>query len=228
MPVPGIWGVAMLTPKLGIQYLHLHETAFHETGADAFGLSARTNDTDSIQPFAGVAAAEKFITADGSEITPEARLAYSRDVLNNNRVLAVAATDGTPSSRAACGQVVTCWRRELVSHCVPKTIFSFMPAMMPFCLQATRRTKPYPPESGYAFRNAPFCAYSFRCLCGANVPSCPCNYLRKPRFPQCRKKANSKEDSAQLLARPNRLRSLRSICERPGSSCVSNGRVAES
>jgi fibronectin-binding autotransporter adhesin len=86
----------MLTPKLGIQYLHLHETAFHETGADAFGLSARTNDTDSLQPFAGVAAAEKFITADGSEITPEARLAYSRDVLNNNRVLAVAATDGTP------------------------------------------------------------------------------------------------------------------------------------
>jgi len=96
MPVPGIWGVAMLTPKLGIQYLHLHETAFHETGADAFGLSARTNDTDSLQPFAGVAAAEKFITADGSEITPEARLAYSREVLNNNRVLAVAATDGTP------------------------------------------------------------------------------------------------------------------------------------
>ena len=96
IPVPGLFGLATLTPKLGIQYLNLHETRFHETGGNAFGLSASSNDTDSLQPFAAFAAAEKFITPDGSEITPELRLGYSREVLNNNRVLAIAATDATP------------------------------------------------------------------------------------------------------------------------------------
>jgi outer membrane autotransporter protein len=96
IPVRGLFGLATLTPKLGVQYLNLHETRFHETGANAFDLSAGSNDTDSLQPFAAFAAAEKFITADGSEITPELRLGYSREVLNNNRILAIAATDATP------------------------------------------------------------------------------------------------------------------------------------
>jgi fibronectin-binding autotransporter adhesin len=49
-----------------------------------------------LQPYIGIAAAEKFVTSGGMEITPELRLAYSREVLNNNRLFAVAAIDGTP------------------------------------------------------------------------------------------------------------------------------------
>jgi outer membrane autotransporter protein len=96
LPVPGIWGTATLTPKIGIQYLHLYETGFKETGADGFSLSAGANDTDSMQPYIGFAAAEKFVTPDGTEITPELRLGYSREVLDSNRLLTVAASDGTP------------------------------------------------------------------------------------------------------------------------------------
>ena len=94
-PVPGISGAAVVTPKLGIQYLHLFQTGFKETGADGSNLSSSGNDADSLQPYLGIAAAEKFITAEGSEITPELRLAYSHEVLNNNNLLAVAAIDGT-------------------------------------------------------------------------------------------------------------------------------------
>jgi outer membrane autotransporter protein len=96
LPVPGIWGTATVTPKLGVQYLHLYETGFKEAGASGFNLSAGNNDIDSVQPFVGVAASEKYVTAGGTEITPELRLGYSREVASNNRVLTVAAIDGTP------------------------------------------------------------------------------------------------------------------------------------
>ncbi len=94
-PVAGIAGTAVVTPKIGVQFLHLTEDGFQETGGAGFDLSSRGHDTDSVQPFLGVAAAEKFLTADGSQITPEIRLGYSREMLNNNRILALAATDGT-------------------------------------------------------------------------------------------------------------------------------------
>jgi outer membrane autotransporter protein len=95
-PVPGISGPATVTPKIGVQYLHLYETGFKERGADGFNLSAGANDTDSVQPYIGLAAAEKFVTADGTEITPELRLGYSREVASNSRLLSVASVDGTP------------------------------------------------------------------------------------------------------------------------------------
>ena len=94
-PVAGLAGTAVVTPKIGVQFLHLTEDGFSETGAAGFDLSSRGHDTDSVQPFLGVAAAEKFLTADGNQITPEIRLGYSREMLNTNRILAVAATDGT-------------------------------------------------------------------------------------------------------------------------------------
>jgi fibronectin-binding autotransporter adhesin len=96
IPLAGITGSATITPKLGIQYLHLFETGIQETRADGFNLSAGTNDTDSLQPFVRFVAADKFITADGTEIMPEMRLAYCREVLSNNRLLRVSAIDGTP------------------------------------------------------------------------------------------------------------------------------------
>jgi fibronectin-binding autotransporter adhesin len=95
-PVTGVAGTAVVTPKIGVQFLHLAEDGFKETGADGFGLSSRGNDTDSVQPYLGLAASERFVAADGTEITPEIRLGYNREVLSNNRVITVASADGTP------------------------------------------------------------------------------------------------------------------------------------
>jgi fibronectin-binding autotransporter adhesin len=94
-PVTGIAGTAVVTPKIGVQFLHLTENGFMETGAGSFDLSSRGNDTDSAQPYLGLAASERFVTADGTEVTPEIRLSYNREVLSNKRVITVAAIDGT-------------------------------------------------------------------------------------------------------------------------------------
>jgi fibronectin-binding autotransporter adhesin len=94
--IAGIAGTAVVTPKMGVQFLHLTEDGFTETGAAGFDLSSSGHDTDSVQPFLGVAAAEKFLTTGGHQITLEIRLGYSREMLNTNRILAVAAADGTP------------------------------------------------------------------------------------------------------------------------------------
>jgi len=94
-PVTGLAGTAVVTPKIGVQFLHLAEDGFNETGAGGFDLSSRGNDTDSVQPYLGVAASERFVAADGTEITPEIRLGYNREVLSNNRVITLAAIDGT-------------------------------------------------------------------------------------------------------------------------------------
>jgi len=84
-----------VTPKIGVKFLHLAEDGFKETGAGGFDLSSHGNATDSAQPYLGVTAAEKFLTSDGDEITPEIRLGYSREVLSNSRIITLAAIDGT-------------------------------------------------------------------------------------------------------------------------------------
>ena len=94
-PVAGIAGTALVTPKIGLQFLHLSEDGFNETGAGSFDLSSHGNDTDSAQPYLGLAASERFVAADGTVVTPEVRLGYNREVLSNNRVINLAAIDGT-------------------------------------------------------------------------------------------------------------------------------------
>jgi outer membrane autotransporter protein len=94
-PMAGIAGSAMVTPKLGFQFLHLSEDGFAETGAGGFSLSSRGHDTDSVQPYIGLAAAETFVTSDGAEITPEIRLGYARELAGNSRVLTVATLSGS-------------------------------------------------------------------------------------------------------------------------------------
>jgi outer membrane autotransporter protein len=94
--VAGIAGTAVLTPKLGVQFLHLSEDGFKETGAGGFALSSAGTDTDSFQPYVGVAVSETFVAADGTLITPEIRLGYNRETLSTNRAISLAAIDGTP------------------------------------------------------------------------------------------------------------------------------------
>jgi fibronectin-binding autotransporter adhesin len=87
-------GVATLTPKTGVQYLHLDENAFNETGAAGFDLSSGGHSTDSLQPFVAVSASQKFVTNGGMWITPEVRLGYDREVLSGARTLTVATVTG--------------------------------------------------------------------------------------------------------------------------------------
>jgi fibronectin-binding autotransporter adhesin len=92
--IDGITGAATLTPKAGFQFLHLSEGAFAENGASGFALAATNHSTDSLQPYVALAVAEKFVTEDGSEITPEARLGYTCETLNVPRTLSVITSGG--------------------------------------------------------------------------------------------------------------------------------------
>jgi fibronectin-binding autotransporter adhesin len=87
-------GIATLTPKAGFQFLHLGENTFSDTGAGGFDLSAASHSTDSFQHFVELALAQKFVTADGTLITPEARLGYDREALSGSRTLTVATVSG--------------------------------------------------------------------------------------------------------------------------------------
>jgi fibronectin-binding autotransporter adhesin len=87
-------GVATLTPKAGFQFLHLGEGRFSETGAGAFDLASADRGTDSFQPFVQLAASQKFVTADGTLVTPELRLGYDREALSGARTLTVATVSG--------------------------------------------------------------------------------------------------------------------------------------
>jgi len=96
MTVPTTWGLATVTPKVGGQFLHLGEAGFNESGAGGLNLASGRRDTDSFQPYLGLAVSENFVAVDGTRLTPEVRVGYSREALSNRRVVTVAAIDGTP------------------------------------------------------------------------------------------------------------------------------------
>jgi outer membrane autotransporter protein len=87
-------GVATLTPKIGIQYVHLSEGAFAETGGSGFDLSSGARGSDSLQPYVGAALSQKFISESGLEIAPELRFSYAHDVFNP-RFLTVTTASGS-------------------------------------------------------------------------------------------------------------------------------------
>jgi fibronectin-binding autotransporter adhesin len=93
--VAGIAGPAVVTPKLGLQFLHLFEGGFAETGADGFNLSSGGHGINSVQPYVALAAAETFVTTAGAEITPEVRLGYARELADNVRMPTVATVSGS-------------------------------------------------------------------------------------------------------------------------------------
>jgi fibronectin-binding autotransporter adhesin len=94
LPIPGYGGgVATLTPKAGIQYLHLSEDTFNETGAGGLDLGNSGHGTDSLQPYVGAAVSQKFVTDGGAQITPELRLGYAHDVFDS-RLLTVTSVTG--------------------------------------------------------------------------------------------------------------------------------------
>jgi outer membrane autotransporter protein len=87
-------GIATLTPKAGVQFVHLSEDGFSESGASGFDLSSSNRGTDSFQPYIGAALAQKFVTDGGTEMTPELRFGYAREALSGSRLLTVTAAGG--------------------------------------------------------------------------------------------------------------------------------------
>lgn len=74
----------VLTPKVGVDYLHLFEDGYKESGAGAFDLEAKSSDTDSLKPHVGVSVAKTFTTDNGWNLTPEVSLTYSREMLDDS------------------------------------------------------------------------------------------------------------------------------------------------
>ena len=72
----------VLTPRVGVDYLHIFEEGFTENGAGAFDLTTKSGDTDSLKPNVGVTLAKTFATDNGWLLTPQFHLTYRREMLD--------------------------------------------------------------------------------------------------------------------------------------------------
>ncbi|HUK07771.1 MAG TPA: autotransporter domain-containing protein [Stellaceae bacterium] len=84
-----------VTPKLGVQFVHLTQEDFSESGAGGFDLTGSKVGTESLRPFVAASASGNWIV-DGAEVTPELRLGYSREALSAVRNINVTTVSGTP------------------------------------------------------------------------------------------------------------------------------------
>jgi outer membrane autotransporter protein len=87
-------GSATFTPEAGLQFVHVMEDGFGETGGDDFNLSASGRGTDSFQPYLTAKLAQEFNTEAGDAVIPELRLGFAHEVLNNLRLLTVSTAGG--------------------------------------------------------------------------------------------------------------------------------------
>ena len=84
-----------IAAKAGVQYLHLGEGGFSESGANGLDLASGNRSTDSFQPYLRLAATRTFAAADNLVVAPTLRLGYAREVLSDSRAASVSAIDGT-------------------------------------------------------------------------------------------------------------------------------------
>ena len=75
-------GAVTVVPSAGLDYVHLAEAGFTESGAPGFDLAVSHRSANSLHPFIAADAAESFATAGGAVITPSADIAYSHETLN--------------------------------------------------------------------------------------------------------------------------------------------------
>jgi outer membrane autotransporter protein len=71
-----------IVPTVGLEYVHLLEAGFQESGAPGFDLNGASRNADSLRPFVAVGASEAFTTASGMRLVPEADLRYSHELFN--------------------------------------------------------------------------------------------------------------------------------------------------
>jgi fibronectin-binding autotransporter adhesin len=75
-------GWATLTPTAGVQYLHLDEDGYTESGAGTNNLTVSSHQTSSLRPQIGARLDRTFVADDGMRIVPEARASFSHEIFN--------------------------------------------------------------------------------------------------------------------------------------------------
>jgi outer membrane autotransporter protein len=92
VPLGGNW---TMVPRAGLQYLHLDQTSYNESGASGFDLSAPASHTNSLQPLVSISAFKPFYTDRGMRVVPEFKLAYSRELLSTSQTLSLTTPAGS-------------------------------------------------------------------------------------------------------------------------------------
>ncbi|QGZ66420.1 autotransporter domain-containing protein [Paraburkholderia acidisoli] len=92
--LPMTLGSFTVTPSVGLRYAYFHADAFSESGAGGQDLAVGTDNVRSLQPYVGVTVDRAF----GDALRPvnaQLRLGYAHELLDANRAMSVAASDGT-------------------------------------------------------------------------------------------------------------------------------------
>lgn len=74
-----------ITPRAGLNFVHLMEDDYTETGAGTSNLSVSEKDTSSLRLFTGLSASTPFMVREGFHFTPEARIKYSYEAIDDSR-----------------------------------------------------------------------------------------------------------------------------------------------
>ncbi|MFT0172218.1 autotransporter domain-containing protein [Paraburkholderia mimosarum] len=92
--LPLTLGDVTVTPRIGLRYAYFHANGFAEGGAGGQNLNVGTDNVHSLQPYVGVTLDKDF----GDALKPlnvELRVGYAHELLDANRTISVASSDGT-------------------------------------------------------------------------------------------------------------------------------------
>lgn len=92
--LPMTLGSFTVTPRAGLRYAYFHADDFTESGAGGQDLAVGTDNVRSLQPYVGVTVDRAF----GDALKPvnaQVRLGYAHELLDANRAVSVASSDGT-------------------------------------------------------------------------------------------------------------------------------------
>ncbi|WP_321786382.1 autotransporter domain-containing protein [Paraburkholderia sp. J94] len=92
--LPMTLGSFTVTPRVGLRYAYFHANDFSESGAGGQDLAVGSDNVRSLQPYVGVTVDRAF----GDALRPvnaQLRIGYAHELLDANRAVSVAASDGT-------------------------------------------------------------------------------------------------------------------------------------
>jgi outer membrane autotransporter protein len=69
---------------LGIQYAHLSENSFTETGSDSINLAIPAQSYDSLKPYLGLGEKWSFSLGKGAKLVPEVHASVSQELINTS------------------------------------------------------------------------------------------------------------------------------------------------
>lgn len=92
--LPMTFGSFTVTPRVGLRYAYFHANGFGEDGAAGQDLAVGTDNVRSLQPYVGVTLDRAFGDA-FRPVNAQLRVGYAHELLDANRAVSVAASDGT-------------------------------------------------------------------------------------------------------------------------------------